>query len=99
VLSGRTLDAAEAKAVGLANEVHPHAELLERVKGLARTIAEKAPLAVAAAKRLLLRGESIDLGAGCELETEAFGALFASRDAKEGTSAFVAKRKPVFDGT
>jgi enoyl-CoA hydratase len=99
VTSGRNVDAAEAKAIGLANEVHPHAELLERVKALAETIAEKAPLAVAAAKRLLLRGESIDLTAGCELETEAFGALFASHDAKEGTSAFVAKRKPAFDGT
>jgi enoyl-CoA hydratase len=99
VTSGRTVDAGEAKAIGLANEVHPHGELLERVKGLARTIAEKAPLAVAAAKRLLLRGESIDLTAGCELETEAFGALFASHDAKEGTSAFLAKRKPAFDGT
>jgi enoyl-CoA hydratase len=99
VTSGRTVDAAEAKAIGLANEVHPHAELLERVKSLANTIAEKAPLAVAAAKRLLLRGESLDLTAGCTLETEAFGALFASHDAKEGTSAFVAKRKPAFDGT
>jgi enoyl-CoA hydratase len=99
VTSGRTVDAAEAKAIGLANEVHPHAELLDRVKSLANTISEKAPLAVAAAKRLLLRGESLDLTAGCALETEAFGALFASHDAKEGTSAFVAKRKPAFDGT
>jgi enoyl-CoA hydratase len=99
VMSGRTLDAAEAKAIGLVNEVHPPAELLERVKGVARMLAERAPLAVAAAKRLLLRGESSDLTAGCELETEAFGALFASHDAKEGTSAFVAKKKPAFDGT
>jgi enoyl-CoA hydratase len=99
VTTGRTVDAAEAKSIGLANEVHPHAELLERVNGVARMIAERAPLAVAAAKRLFLRGESIDLNAGCELETEAFGALFASHDAKEGTNAFVAKKKPVFDGT
>ena len=99
VYTGATLDAERARAVGLVNEVVPHAELLERVRAVARTIASRPPLAVAAAKRLLLRGPEIELTAANELEIEAFGALFATHDAREGTSAFVAKRPPVFDGT
>jgi len=99
VMSGVVIDAARALDIGLVNEVTPHVDLMERTKAVARTIAEKAPLAVAAAKRLLLRGAETDLAAATELETEAFGALFASRDAREGTTAFVAKRKPDFNGT
>ena len=99
VYTGATLDAERARAIGLVNEVVPHAELLERVKKVAFVIAGRAPLAVAAAKRLLLHGPETNLTAGNELEIEAFGALFATHDAREGTSAFVAKRTPVFDGT
>ena len=99
VYTGATLDAERARAIGLVNEVVPHAELLERAKKVALVIAGRAPLAVAAAKRLMLRGTETDLTAGNELEIEAFGALFATHDAREGTSAFVAKRTPVFDGT
>ncbi len=99
VFTGRAIDAIEAKAIGLVNEVVPHAELMERTSAVARTIAKKAPLAVAASKRLMLRGAGVDLTTACELETEAFGALFASHDAREGTHAFVEKRPPKFDGT
>ena len=99
VYTGATLDADRARAIGLVNEVVPHAELKTRVEELARSIAARPPLAVAAAKRLLLRGTEIELTAANELEMEAFGALFATHDAREGTSAFVAKRTPVFDGT
>jgi enoyl-CoA hydratase len=99
VYTGATLDAERARAFGLVNEVIPHAELMTRVEALGRTIAARPPLAVAAAKRLLLRGTEIELTAANELESEAFGALFATHDAREGTSAFVAKRTPAFDGT
>jgi enoyl-CoA hydratase len=99
VYTGATLDAERARAIGLVNEVVPHAELTERVVAVARSIASRPPLAVAAAKRLLLRGPEMDLTAANELEMEAFGALFATHDAREGTSAFVAKRTPTFDGT
>jgi enoyl-CoA hydratase len=98
VYTGAVLGAEQAKAIGLVNEVVPHAELLARVMELCRTIASKAPLAVAACKRLVLRGADVDLGAASELETEAFGALFATEDAREGTSAFIAKRPAVFRG-
>jgi enoyl-CoA hydratase len=99
VYTGAPLDAARALAIGLVNEVVPHAELLTRVEAVARSIAARPPLAVAAAKRLLLRGSEIELTAANELEIEAFGALFATHDAREGTSAFVAKRPPAFNGT
>jgi enoyl-CoA hydratase len=99
VFTGVTIDAARALSIGLVNEVVPHAELLTRAKAVAGTIAEKAPLAVAAAKRLLLRGAETDLATACEFESEAFGALFSSHDAREGTAAFVAKRRPEFNGT
>ena len=99
VYTGAMLGAEQAKAIGLVNEVVPAAELLSRVKELGRAIASKAPLAVAAAKRLILRGEGVDLTAACEFETEAFGALFASDDAREGTAAFVAKRPATFRGS
>jgi enoyl-CoA hydratase len=99
VYTGAVIGAEQAKAIGLVNEVVPHAELLTRVKELCRAIAGKAPLAVAACKRLVLRGEDVDLTTACELETEAFGALFASDDAREGTSAFIAKRPPAFQGS
>ena len=99
VYSGAVIGAEQAKAIGLVNEVVPHAELLARTKEVCRAIASKAPLAVAAAKRVMLRGVDVDLTAACELETEAFGALFATNDAREGTQAFVAKRPPSYQGS
>ena len=99
VYTGAPVDAVRALSIGLVNEVVPHAELLERVRTLAQAIAARPPLAVAAAKRLLLRGTEIELTAANELETEAFGALFATHDAREGTAAFLGKRPPAFDGT
>jgi len=98
VYTGAVVDAARAKAIGLANEVVPHADLLPKAKELARAIAAKAPLAVAAAKRLMLRGPEIALDAALELETIAFGAAFATKDAREGMDAFLAKRPPKFAG-
>jgi enoyl-CoA hydratase len=99
VMSGVTFDAARALAIGLVNEVLPHAALGARIEAVAHTIAEKGPLAVAAAKRLLYRGAETDLVTACELEARTFGALFASHDGKEGTTAFLEKRRPEFDGT
>ena len=99
VYTGAPIDAERARAIGLVNEVVPQAELMTRVRSVAKVIAERPPLAVAAAKRLLLQGPEADLRVANELETEAFGALFATHDAREGTHAFIEKRTPVFDGT
>jgi enoyl-CoA hydratase len=99
VYTGAPIDAERARAIGLVNELVPQAELMTRVRAVAKVIAERPPLAVAAAKRLLLLGPEADLRVANELETEAFGALFATHDAREGTKAFVEKRTPAFDGT
>jgi enoyl-CoA hydratase len=98
IYTGAVIDAARAKEIGLVNEVVPHAELLSKVKEVARVIASKAPLSVAACKRVVLRGSEVSLEAALELETLAFGAAFATRDAREGIEAFLGKRPPKFEG-
>jgi enoyl-CoA hydratase len=98
VYSGAMIDAAEALRIGLANQVVPHDELMAKVRELAGTIASKAPLAVAASKRVMARGYDADLATANELEATAFSALFGSEDQREGTAAFVEKRKATFKG-
>jgi enoyl-CoA hydratase len=78
--------------------VHPAADLLARVHEVALKIASRGPLAVAACKRVMLRGEGQDLAAACELEAQAFAALFNSEDQRGGMKAFVEKTKASFSG-
>ena len=96
VYSGEPINAEQALAIGLVNRVLPAAELLPQAEQHARRIAEQAPLAVAAAKRALNRGFDADLASACELEAVSFGALFASEDAREGLTAFLAKRRATY---
>lgn len=98
IYTGAIIDAARAKAIGLANEVVPHVELVGKAKDLGRAIASKAPLAIATCKRLILRGSEVSLDAALEAETLAFGAAFATKDAREGIEAFLARRPPKFRG-
>lgn len=98
VYTGDMVTAADALAMGLVNVVVPGAELLQRARDTAHKIAQKGPLAVAAAKRVMLRGEGADLVSACELEATAFAALFGSEDQKHGMRAFLDKQKPSFAG-
>jgi enoyl-CoA hydratase len=98
VYTGDMLTAEQALAVGLVNAVHPAAELLLRARDTALKIASRGPLAVAAAKRVMLRGEGIDLAAANELEAQAFSALFGTEDQRAGMKAFLAKTKAAFTG-
>lgn len=98
IYTGEPIDAQRAYEIGLVNAVVPAGDLTERVASLARTIAKRAPLAVATSKRVLLRGTEADLLAGTELETQAFSSLFGTSDQREGTQAFVQKRAPTFTG-
>jgi enoyl-CoA hydratase len=98
IYSGQTIQAAEAERIGLVDVLVPHEALAERVAELAGTIAQKGPLAVAAAKRALLQNVGRDFASASELEAREFGELFASDDAREGLAAFVAKRAPTFHG-
>jgi enoyl-CoA hydratase len=96
VYAGEPISAARALAIGLANRVVPAAELLAQAEQHARRIAQQAPLAVAASKRALNHGFDADLASACELEASAFGALFATEDARSGLTAFLAKQRAAY---
>jgi enoyl-CoA hydratase len=98
VYTGEAISAERALSIGLVNEVLPRQALLERARETAAKIAARAPLAIAASKRVILRGSDADLNAANELEATAFSSLFASADQREGTRAFLEKTKPSFTG-
>jgi enoyl-CoA hydratase len=99
IFTGRMISAAEAAQIGLVNTVVPAAGLMEDVLKTAREIAAKGRVALRAAKQSIHQGLSVDLVSGCNMEVDAFALVFASPDAKEGTHAFLEKRKPVFKGS
>jgi enoyl-CoA hydratase len=99
ILTGRRIKADEAKAIGLAAQVYPAASWLEDAKALARTIAEKPPIAARLATEAIDLAYNSTLDAGLEFERKAFYLLFSTEDKKEGVDAFVNKRKATFKGT
>ncbi len=98
ILTGRRIKADEAKAIGLAAQVYPAVSWLDDAKALARTIAEKPPVAARLATEAVDLAWNSTLDAGLEFERKAFYLLFATEDKKEGVDAFVNKRKAVFKG-
>jgi enoyl-CoA hydratase len=98
ILTGRRVKADEAKAIGLVAQVYPATSYLEEAKALARTIAEKPPIAVRLATEAIDLALNSSLDAGLEFERKAFYLLFSTEDKKEGVDAFVNKRKPTFKG-
>ena len=98
ILTGRRVKADEAKAIGLAAQVYPAVSWLQDAKTLARTIADKAPVAARLATEAVDLAWNSTLDAGLEFERKAFYLLFATEDKKEGVDAFVNKRKPSFKG-
>jgi enoyl-CoA hydratase len=98
MLTGRTVTAAEALQFGLINRIVPADELLNAAESLAHEIASLAPLAIRACLEAVNRGADLTLAEGLALEAKLFAGLFASDDVREGTSAFLEKRPPVFKG-
>lgn len=96
IFSGDMIDAAKAREIGLALEVVPPTELIERCKKLAANIAKRGPLAVAQAKRVIDGGADLKLGDANAIERDGFMKLFATADQKEGMAAFLAKRPAEF---
>jgi enoyl-CoA hydratase/carnithine racemase len=96
--TARQFDAAEARDMGLVNRVLPDAEVEPFVKGYADTIADNAPLTIAATK--FIAGEAAKDAAERDLKrcAELVKKCFASADYQEGRKAFMEKRKPRFTG-
>jgi len=98
VFSGRLVDAAEALRIGLADRVVPAADVYSTAVELVRPYTSGPALALRAAKQAIDGGLGMDLAAGLAWESQLFAGLFATDDRIEGTTAFVAKRKPKFTG-
>lgn len=96
ILTGRMMDAQEAERAGLVSRVVPAAELIETALAAARTIAGYSQPSVMMAKECINHAFEGTLSEGLHLERRLFHSLFATDDQKEGMSAFLAKRKPVF---
>ena len=98
VLSGGMVKAADARTFGLVEEVYPPEELLAKAEELARIIMNMGPVAVATAIRAINEGLQLPLDEAKKLEARLFGEVCATADMKEGTTAFLEKRKPNFTG-
>lgn len=96
IFSAGMIDAAEAFRIGLVEKVYEPDELLSEAEKLARTIMNKAPLAIRAAKAAINNGADMDMKSASAYEVEAFIVPFASEDKMEGMSAFLEKRSAVF---
>lgn len=88
VFTGRQVDATEALAIGLVNEVVPHEELRERTLALASELARGPRRAIALAKSVINDGVDGSLERGLDLEEDAFAAVFATGDAAVGVGSF-----------
>src|SRR5512139_68243 len=98
ILTGRSIGAAEALAIGLVNRVAPAGELMEAAGRLAGEMLSAGPVALRQAKRAINQGCETDLATGLALETAAYEAVIPTRDRMEGLAAFAEKRKPVYRG-
>ena len=96
VLTGRTMDAAEAERAGLVSRVVPAAELMTEAMKTAETIANLSLPIVMMAKESVNRAFETTLAEGIRFERRVFHAMFATKDQKEGMAAFIAKRPPAF---
>jgi enoyl-CoA hydratase len=98
LFTGDAIDAAEALRIGLVDKVVEPEKLMEETEKLAGKIATKSPIQLRFIKELVNKGTQVDLPSSCALEISSFAASFATMDQKEGMSAFLEKRKPVFKG-
>ena len=96
ILTGEIINAKEAAAIGLVNRVEKDEELMAKAEEMAQVIAQKAPIAVKMAKKLI--NENQEIIKGLEKEIEFFARCFTTQDRLEGIKAFLEKRKPRFKG-
>jgi enoyl-CoA hydratase/carnithine racemase len=98
VLTGRRFDAGMAYHWGLVNKVVRQQDYVLEAVELARTIAERPPLAVRLAKQAVISAEETSLSAGIETERRLYELAMATEDRVEGMNAFIEKREPKYEG-
>ena len=98
LLTGDPVSADEAWRIGLVNRVVPDELLAEEVGRLAASLAAQAPAAVRLILDVVSRGPDMSLADALAFEATSFGLVNGTEDAREGTSAFLEKRKPRFSG-
>lgn len=99
IFTGEIIEAQEAFHLGLVNHVVESAsELLPFVKKKMEIIFQRAPIAIAKGKLSINRTWDMEVEEGQKFEAEQFSSLFLTEDVREGTQAFIEKRKPVFKG-
>jgi enoyl-CoA hydratase len=97
-MTGEMIGPQVAKEIGLVNKIFAPDKLWEETMKTAKILASKGRVSLKAIKDCIGRGVDVDLRDGCYMESDAFGVVMTSEDAKEGLGAFLEKRKPEFKG-
>ncbi len=98
LLTGEMINANKAKEFGLINEAVEPDRLMTRAEEIAKLLASKSPLASQFILQTVDQGITAKMDEALEIESRNFGRICGTDDMKEGTSAFMQKRKPVFKG-
>jgi enoyl-CoA hydratase len=98
MLTGAPISAADAERIGLVNRVVPAAALMSEARALAGVLARQAPVAIEYILSAVHQGLEMPFAAACAFEATLFGLIAATDDMREGTTAFLEKRKPSFKG-
>jgi len=99
IYTGKMISASKAEEIGMVNKVCAPESLMDDVMKTAKNMAAKGRVSLRAAKQAISTGYNADLMTGQNVEADAFALCYTSEDAKEGTTAFVEKRKPAFTGS
>jgi len=97
IFTGKMISADDALQMGIVNKVIAGDQLMDAVLKTAGSIASKGKVSLNMAKQTINQGDDVDLATGCKIEIDSFALCVASDDAKEGTHAFLEKRKPEFN--
>jgi enoyl-CoA hydratase len=98
ILTGAPIGADEAQRIGLVNRVVPAADLMADARALAAQLAKNAPIAMRYIIDAVTKGGEIPFAEACQYEATLFGLVASTDDMREGTKAFLEKRKPEFKG-
>jgi len=98
MLTGTPISATQAERIGLVNRVVPLADVVAEAKTLAQQLAKNAPIAMRYIITAINKGLEMPFAEGCVFEATLFGLVASTDDMREGTTAFLEKRKPAFKG-